>query len=126
MNGHRMGCTLVLVTLFMIARALALSAADAESSDVSVDLGKCEPSRKVTYFPLGSQTIEVAGRQNSNCILKFGVEVENPRAARALPIECKVPSALGRLTLSASSSDGPFKEIAQYCVDTRTGKSIKK
>jgi hypothetical protein len=103
---------------------LAISESATATEELSLDVRSCKPIRSVRFLPLGSQTFEIVGQRDAYCLLKFGAEIEKSQAAKALPIECKVPKSVGVIQIAADETEDPLRTFKQYCVDTMTGAPI--
>jgi hypothetical protein len=77
-----------------------------------VDFSKCSPDTKRFDASFGTTTVEVLGKQDGSCIVKFGSETEDPRAVGVLTDVCNVPTSLGT-TVGFTGTN--TSSLAKYC-----------
>ncbi len=86
---------------------------------VIIDFGKCQVGWKRIWLPQGSITFAFWGASNGICTMKYGGEIENPQWDRRLPMTCKVPQSLGKISLN--KGEGGFfpntSLIKPYCIE---------
>jgi len=86
-----------------------------KDSTVSIDFEQCTEDRRRIDVAFGSTTIGVLGKDNGNCILVYGGEVENPNWDGVLGNRCSVPTTLGKLSFEAGAYGIDLSIISQYC-----------
>jgi hypothetical protein len=87
-------------------------------AEIEIDFGACTPRRRSVAFPLGSTTIEVAGKAGGRCVMRYGTEIENPMWDGFLDQTCRVPLRAGRVRFMVRDAGVDFSPLKSHCVAT--------
>jgi len=82
---------------------------------VYIDFEQCTEDLRRIDVAFGSTTIGVVGKDNGNCILIYGGEVENPNWDGELKNKCSIPISLGKTTFKSGPYGVDLSTISQYC-----------
>lgn len=85
------------------------------NNKVVIDFSKCTPDKRRFDTSFGSTTIEIQGKNQNNCMLAYGGEVENPNWDGKLPTTCRVPADLGQKEFTIGQNGVDLSSIQKYC-----------
>ena len=95
-------------------------------AEIEIDFGACAPERRVVGFAYGSTTIEVAGKAEGRCVLRYGTEIENPMWDGFLDKTCRVPLQAGRRRFTVGEAGVDFSPLKSYCAPTPRVKKLRR
>lgn len=81
---------------------------------LSLDLANCPFGQDSVGYGFGHTVFAVDGIKDTNCVFRYGSEIENPRWDGKLTSECEVPVTL-LLDLSVDNYGIDLSPIEEYC-----------
>lgn len=82
---------------------------------ISINFSLCLPNKLRIDTAFGSSSYQITGKQNNNCLINYGSEIENPNSKGELQNHCKIPTSLGIKKFPVGETGVDFSSIQQFC-----------
>ncbi|MFY9225819.1 MAG: hypothetical protein WAQ98_24285 [Blastocatellia bacterium] len=107
---------IVIIALLILSIAILVEPTIAdENKTIVINFSECKPDAKVVYVAFGSTTYEILSKQDNNCLMNYGGEIENPEWDGFLNMSCSIPTELGKQEFKVTEAGVDFSPIAKYC-----------
>lgn len=95
-----------------INKTIVIQEVDLDNKKVSINFEKCQKVKSGVSFGFGSTQIEVVGKKDNSCLIKFGTEIEMSSVSW---INCTVPISEGNIIFSVGNFGINITSIDKYC-----------
>ncbi len=106
---------MIIVLLVLTITILVEPTIADEDKTIVINFSECKPDTKVVYVAFGSTTYEIVSKQENNCLMNYGGEIENPTWDGFLNMSCLIPIELGKQEFKVTDAGVDFSPIAKYC-----------
>ena len=107
---------IIIIVLLILSITILIKPTIAdENKTIVINFSECKPDTKVIYVAFGSTTYEILSKQENNCLMNYGGEVENPNWDGFLNMSCSIPVELEKQEFKVTDAGVDFSPINKYC-----------